>query len=54
MKRYDSINNNDWTCQPCQYPNVKEGVVIRRSTLMKGQKMPKTKNQNKMVVRKSS
>ena len=38
-----SINNNDWTKENCQYPHVKEGVVCRRSTQLKGQKMPKVK-----------
>lgn len=38
-----SIKNNDWTKEDCQYPNVKEGVVCRRSTLLKGQRMPKVK-----------
>lgn len=48
----NSINNNDWTCETCQYPNVKEGVVIRHSTLMKGQKMPKTKTKTKWWLNK--
>ena len=48
----DSINNNDWTQENCQYPNVKEGVVIRRSTLMKGQRMPKTKTKTKWWLNK--
>ena len=39
----NSIKNNDWTKDGCQYPTVKEGVVCRRSTLMKGQRMPKVK-----------
>lgn len=39
----DSIVNNDWTDPNCQYPTVKEGVVCKRSTLMKGQRMPKCK-----------
>ena len=43
----DSINNNDWTEEGCQYPQVKEGVVIRRSTLMKGQRMPKVKTKTR-------
>lgn len=43
----DSINNNDWTEEGCEYPNIKEGVVIRRSTLMKGQRMPKVKTKTK-------
>lgn len=38
-----SIQNNDWTDPNCQYPTVKEGVVCKRSTLMKGQRMPKCK-----------
>lgn len=38
-----SINNNDWTSDNPQYPSVKEGVVCRRSTMMKGQRMPKVK-----------
>ena len=43
----NSINANDWTEEGCEYPNVKEGVVIRRSTLMKGQRMPKVKTKTK-------
>lgn len=39
----NSILNNDWTNPNCQYPNVKEGVVCKRSTLMKGQRLPKVK-----------
>lgn len=39
----DSIINNDWTNDNCQYPNVKEGVVVKRSTLLKGQRLPMCK-----------
>ena len=39
----NSIINNDWTKEGCEYPMVKEGVVCRRSSLMKGQRMPKCK-----------
>ena len=39
----ESINRNDWTNPNCEYPNVKEGVVCKRSTLMKGQRLPKVK-----------
>lgn len=39
----NSIINNDWTKKDCEYPMVKEGVVCRRSSLMKGQRMPKCK-----------
>ena len=38
-----SIINNDWTKPNCEYPTVKEGVVCKRSTLMKGQRLPKVK-----------
>jgi len=43
----DSIYNNDWNNPDCQYPFVKEGVVCRRSTLLKGQRMPKVKIKTK-------
>ena len=43
MDFVNSIVNNDWTKEGCQYPNVKEGVVIKRSTLMKGQRLPMCK-----------
>ena len=43
MDFINSIVNNDWTQEGCKYPNVKEGVVIKRSTLMKGQKLPMCK-----------
>jgi len=38
-----SINDNDWTSENSEYPSVKEGVVCRRSTILKGQNMPKVK-----------
>ena len=41
------IQNNDWTEYNCKYPYIKEGVVIRRSTLLKGQRMPKVKVKTK-------
>lgn len=41
------IQENDWTKPECKYPEVKEGVVARRSTLMKGQRMPKVKIKTK-------
>ena len=43
----NSIVNNNWTKSNCQYPTVKEGVVCKRSTLMKGQKLPKVKVKTK-------
>jgi hypothetical protein len=42
-----SIQNNDWTDSNCQYPKIKEGVVCKRSTLMKGQRLPKSKIKTK-------
>lgn len=39
----DSIVNNDHTKSDCEYPMVKEGVVCKRSTLLKGQRLPKVK-----------
>ena len=39
----NSIITNDWTQPNCQYPSVKEGVVCKRSTLLKGQRLPKVK-----------
>lgn len=47
----DSIQNNDWTATNlCIYPNVKEGVVIKRSTLMKGQRLPMVKVKTKWWI----
>jgi len=38
-----SIQENDWTQENCLYQNVKEGVVCKRSTQMKGQRRPQVK-----------
>lgn len=48
----NSINNNDYTKDECQYPNVKEGVVIKRSTQMKGQRLPMAKTKTKWWLNK--
>ena len=48
----DSINNNDWTSENPKYPTVKEGVVCKRSTMLKGQRMPKVKIKTKWWVDK--
>ena len=37
------IQENDWMREDSKYPNVKEGVVVKRSTLLKGQRLLKTK-----------
>ena len=41
------IQNNDWSKEGCKYPNVKEGVVFKRSTLLKGQRRPSVKVKTK-------
>mgnify|MGYP002624356965 CR=1 FL=1 len=47
-----TVQDNDWTKPDCKYPNVKEGVVCRRSTLMKGQRLPKVKFKTKWWMNK--
>jgi hypothetical protein len=42
-----SIQENDWTKEGCQYPNVKEGVVLKRSTRLPGQRLPMSKVKTK-------
>lgn len=42
-----SIQDNDWNEHNCKYPYIKEGVVIRRTTLLKGQRLPKVKVKTK-------
>ena len=39
----EKIQNNDWTQADAEFPNVKEGVVFKRSTLLKGQRRPSVK-----------
>ena len=46
------IQNNDWTQEGCKFPNVKEGVVFKRSTLMKGQRRPSVKVKTKWWLEK--
>jgi len=46
------IQNNDWTKEDCKYPNVKEGVVFKRSTLLKGQRRPSVKVKTKWWINK--
>lgn len=42
-----SIQENDWTKEDAQYHNVKEGVVIKRSTKLPGQRLPMSKVKTK-------
>ena len=37
------IQENNWTEPNCKYPTVKEGVVFKRSTMLKGQRRPSVK-----------
>ena len=46
------IQNNDWTSPDAELPNVKEGVVFKRSTLMKGQRRPSVKVKTKWWLEK--
>ena len=46
------IQNNDWTQEGCEFPDVKEGVVFKRSTLMKGQRRPSVKVKTKWWLEK--
>ena len=48
----NSIWENDWTKPDCEYPMVKEGVVCRSSSLLKGQRMPKVKFKTKWWINK--
>jgi len=41
------VQNNDWTQEGAAFPNVKEGVVFKRSTLLKGQRRPSVKVKTK-------
>lgn len=47
-----SIQDNDWTKEGCQYPNVKEGVVLKRSTRLPGQRLPMSKVKTKWWLEK--
>ena len=48
----DEIWNNDWTKEDCKWPQIKEGIVCRMSSLMKGQRMPKVKFKTKWWIDK--
>lgn len=41
------VQNNDWTDPDCWNVHVREGVVFKRSTLMKGQRRPSVKVKTK-------
>jgi len=46
----NEIFENDWTKPDCKYQMVKEGVVCRRCSLLKGQRMPKVKFKTKWWI----
>lgn len=48
----NEIWENNWTLNDCKYPMVKEGVVCRSSSLLKGQRMPKVKFKTKWWIDK--
>ena len=48
----EKIQNNDWTQPDAELPTVKEGVVFKRSTLMKGQRRPSVKVKTKWWLEK--
>ena len=41
-----------WTQEGCEFPTVKEGVVFKRSTLLKGQRRPSVKVKTKWWLEK--
>ena len=46
----NEIWENDWTKEDCKYPMVKEGVVCRLASILKGQNMPKVKFKTKWWI----
>ena len=48
----EKIQDNDWTEPDAVFPNVKEGVVFKRSTLLKGQRRPSVKVKTKWWLEK--
>lgn len=48
----EKVKNNDWTQPDAEFPTVKEGVVFKRSTLLKGQRRPSVKVKTKWWLEK--
>lgn len=48
----ERVRENDWTREGADFPNVKEGVVFKRSTMMKGQRRPSVKVKTKWWLNK--
>ena len=48
----EKIQRNDWTKSEAEFPDVKEGVVFKRSTMLKGQRRPSVKVKTKWWLEK--
>lgn len=48
----EKVRNNDWTQEDCWDKTIKEGVVFKRSTMMKGQRRPSVKVKTKWWINK--
>ncbi len=48
----EKVQNNDWTHPDCWKSYVKEGVVFKRTTLLKGQRRPSVKVKTKWWLEK--
>lgn len=48
----ERVHENEWTQEGADFPNVKEGVVFKRSTMMKGQRRPSVKVKTKWWLNK--
>lgn len=52
MDLINMIIENDWTQEGCMFPNIKEGVVFKRTTLLPGQRRPSVKVKTKWWLNK--
>lgn len=48
----ERVHENEWTQEGADFPNVKEGVVFKRSTMLKGQRRPSVKVKTKWWLNK--
>lgn len=48
----ERVHENEWTQEGADFPTVKEGVVFKRSTMMKGQRRPSVKVKTKWWLNK--
>lgn len=47
QEEIERVQNEDWTEHPDDFPVIKEGIVFKRSTLLKGQRRPSVKVKTK-------